>query len=249
MLTQARACHPALEEIGTIMGVGSPVSNIAISMIGGGVLADISDEEWESYIAWFGGTSGDTFEQSNDFFAGWGDSLSFGLTSYTRKILGYDNVDYESNAYFWGQMTGEIHSLLMLFGNGAANIMASSQGGLRNGIRRYFWDTRNFKSTISPNWTKWYGKSRINGPHLHHALFPQRLEKYLPSLRPLINAGFNYLPTSRYLNSTIMNKYAKWGRPYEWLFRGGYLTQFSGIINPITVFFGGLIQDSDESSP
>jgi RHS repeat-associated protein len=54
------------------------------------------------------------FAQGSNFFAGWGDTLSFGLTSYARQGLGYDDVvDYDSGAYFGGQVVGTGYSFVI----------------------------------------------------------------------------------------------------------------------------------------
>ncbi|MFQ3594036.1 MAG: RHS repeat-associated core domain-containing protein, partial [Gemmataceae bacterium] len=57
------------------------------------------------------------FAQGSNYFAGYSDSLSFGLTSYFRQGLGYDSVvDYSGGAYLGGQVTGMGHSFLLGYG-------------------------------------------------------------------------------------------------------------------------------------
>ncbi len=56
----------------------------------------------------------DWLDSIANFFAGWGDTLSFGLTSWIRKGLGVDSVvDYESGWYRGGEWTGLAHSTFM----------------------------------------------------------------------------------------------------------------------------------------
>ena len=57
------------------------------------------------------------FAQTSNFAAGWGDTLSFGATSYIRQGLGYDDVvDYDSGAYFGGQVVGTAHGFALGWG-------------------------------------------------------------------------------------------------------------------------------------
>jgi hypothetical protein len=48
----------------------------------------------------------------------WHCTLSVGLTSYIRQGLGYDMVNYSSDAYFGGQVVGVGHSILIGYGAG-----------------------------------------------------------------------------------------------------------------------------------
>lgn len=54
------------------------------------------------------------FAHASNGAVGWGDTLSFGLTSYARQGLGYDDVvDYGSWAYFGGRVVGIGHSFML----------------------------------------------------------------------------------------------------------------------------------------
>jgi len=58
--------------------------------------------------------NGDWLDKLTNFFAGWGDTLSFGATGWIRRGLGVDTVvDYESGWYKGGEWTGLAHSTLM----------------------------------------------------------------------------------------------------------------------------------------
>jgi RHS repeat-associated protein len=182
------------------------------------------------------------FAQGSNFFAGWGDTLSFGLTSYARQGLGYDDVvDYDSGAYFGGQVVGTVHGIAMMGANGYANVGAQwrATGSFWRGMGRYFYDSRSW-STVSRDWTRWWGASRRVGPHLHHAIFPQRWTWIPQGLR---NAGFNYMPMSRWLNSGVLNMFPRLGRPFEWVWRFGYITQFNPLVNPFLGRYPGSYYD------
>lgn len=57
---------------------------------------------------------GDWLDKLTNFFAGWGDTLSFGVTGRIRRGLGVDTVvDYDSGWYRGGEWTGLAHSTLM----------------------------------------------------------------------------------------------------------------------------------------
>jgi hypothetical protein len=74
--------------------------------------------------------SGDWFDKLTNFFAGWGDTLTFGLTGKIRQGLGVDSVvDYNSSWYRGGEWTGLGHSTLM--GGAAGFARNSAFRGLR----------------------------------------------------------------------------------------------------------------------
>jgi len=55
----------------------------------------------------------------SNYFAGWVDALTFGLTQKLRQSLGYDDVvDKTSGMYGLGQTVGTVHSLIISFGTG-----------------------------------------------------------------------------------------------------------------------------------
>jgi RHS repeat-associated protein len=78
----------------------------------------------------FSSDSSDWLDKLSNFFAGWGDTLTFGLTGKIRQGLGLDSVvDYNSSWYRGGEWTGLAHSTFM----GAAGGFArnSALRGLR----------------------------------------------------------------------------------------------------------------------
>jgi hypothetical protein len=59
--------------------------------------------------------------KASNFFAGMGDTISFGLTQRVRRWLGYDDVvDNRSGAYQWGQVAGTGVNLGLAFANPCA---------------------------------------------------------------------------------------------------------------------------------
>ena len=67
-------------------------------------------------------SSRDGLEWASNFFAGWADTLTMGITQKIRQGLGYDDVvDKNSGAYKAGSTVGTIHNTLLgAFGLGAA---------------------------------------------------------------------------------------------------------------------------------
>jgi hypothetical protein len=173
------------------------------------------------------------FAQTSNLTAGFSDTLSFGLTSYARQGLGYDDVvNYGSGAYFWGQVFGTAYGLAMMGVNGWRNVYYQMGHGrnasIWRGLGRYFYDSRSWDSG-SRDWTRGWGASRRLGPHLHHAIFPKRWTWIPQGLR---NAGFNYMPMTPWLNSVLLNRFRSLGYPFEWMWRFGYITQFNPLVNP-----------------
>jgi hypothetical protein len=85
-------------------------------------LADPSGEDWsdwvvshlpQSWVNYLGSHDSDWIGNTSNFFAGWGDTLSFGVTSYVRQWGGWDAVNYNSGAYFAGQLLGIGHSFAL----------------------------------------------------------------------------------------------------------------------------------------
>ncbi len=65
----------------------------------------------------------DGFDDTTNFFAGWGDALSFGLTAVIRKKLGVDDVvDRNSGMYAGGTVVGTVHQALLFRGGGGTKI-------------------------------------------------------------------------------------------------------------------------------
>src|SRR5579875_3028511 len=207
-------------------------------------LADPSGEDWsdwvvshlpQSWVNYLGSHDSDLIGNTSNFFAGWGDTLSFGVTSYVRQWGGWDAVNYNSGAYFYGQLTGTGHGLSMMGINGGTNIarqMGGARGGLWTGVGRYFRDGRNW-NTVRRMWSGHPPILRTRGWDLHHVIFPQRWAVGRGGWIPdrFVNAGFNYMPMGAWRNRVWMN----WGapvRPLEWAYRMGYVSQFNPLVNP-----------------
>jgi RHS repeat-associated protein len=123
----------------------------------------------------------DWFDHLSDFGAGWGDTLSFGLTHGFRALAGYDNyVNHNSGWYHGGQAVGVAHSIAL---GGAAGF---SRAGMRGAGREF--------SHWIPN--RWGGpRSLWNGnyvsPTFHYFTDPFRYPAGWQALgpRPLSGLG------------------------------------------------------------
>ncbi len=81
----------------------------------------------------------DWVDDASDFFAGWGDTLTFGATGRIRMWLGVnDVVDEGSGWYLGGQITGMAHSIA--FGAAAGARAAGTRGAGRE--FSHFWPKR-----------------------------------------------------------------------------------------------------------
>ena len=89
-------------------------------------------------------------------------------------------------------------------------------------------------------WSRSQGGLANRGLALYHAIFPQRWTWIPQGLR---NAGFNYMPMSPWLNSVLLNKFPRLGRPFEWVWRAGYITQFNPLVNPFLGRYSGSYYD------
>ncbi len=83
----------------------------------------------------------DLLDDASNFFAGWGDALTFGGTARIRSRLGADSiVNKGSGLYFAGSVVGTVHQDLLLRGAGkiiaakraaqSVNIIGKSKAGL-----------------------------------------------------------------------------------------------------------------------
>jgi hypothetical protein len=64
---------------------------------------------WDRYL---GDSRTGWFAQASNAVAGYGDTLSFGITSWIRRGLGYDDVvDYGSGWYVFGEIAGTFHTI------------------------------------------------------------------------------------------------------------------------------------------
>ena len=148
-----------------------------------------------------------------DFSAGFGDTLSFGLTDWVRDQMGTNGVvDKCSGAYSGGEWSGI--GLSLAFGGahlGRNALYQAGNNGLGQGLRRLFSDGRTWNS-VRDTWSRAAGGGQrwlaANGQHLHHWLIPQRAAT--------VNAGFNYMPISAGFNSwmngsTVLRRNVEWG--------------------------------------
>jgi RHS repeat-associated protein len=72
------------------------------------------------------GHGNDWFDKLSDFAAGWGDTLSMGLTNLIREHAGWNSaVDFDSVSYAAGEWTGAIH---------AAAIAGAASGSIRSEV-------------------------------------------------------------------------------------------------------------------
>jgi RHS repeat-associated protein len=134
------------------------------------------------------------------FSAGFGDTVSFGVTRYVRQAMGTDDViDPCSGLYFAGEVTGTV---LPLFAGGAgairgATVMGGVRGGrlasLGRGAGRFIRDPRGFKRVSEQYWDDVTGFGPANGRSLHHWFTPQR--------EGGSNAGWNLMVVPGRLNS------------------------------------------------
>jgi hypothetical protein len=212
----------------TFAGTGPGAGGFAM-----GVAGFFSWDSWSQFVISWDYALGDMqtgwFAQTSNFFAGWGDTLSFGLTSGFRSLLGYNSaVDFESNAYLGGQIVGTFHGFAMMGVNASANMLR--QGS----VLRYFWDPRTWRSVVR-TWSGSPASLKVNALSLHHVLIPQRWVLIPQGIR---NAGFNYMAMSAWRNSVTLNRLSPF-RPIEWAYRFGYLTQLNPFINPFIGQFPG----------
>ena len=140
----------------------------------------------------------DWLDNAANFSAGFGDTLSFGLTRRGRQAMGYDDaVDKCSDAYSGGEWSGIGASLLM----GGGGIL---KGGAQ-GLKTLLYDPRKFASISKAFWRAEGGAA---GRALHHWLIPQSAGGIVPS--GILNAGWNQVVISGRLN-TYMGFAQNWG--------------------------------------
>jgi hypothetical protein len=120
--------------------------------------------------------------------AGFGDTLSFGLSRGARHLLGVGSVDTCSSAYGRGELAGVAYSLA--FGGVHLGRAAAIQG-----VERVFVDPRGWKA-VQATWSRSVG-GYIGRYDLHHWFTPRSLGGS--------NAAWNYLPVSPWLNRAMGN--------------------------------------------
>ena len=139
---------------------------------------------YDPYGLW---TWGDPLPQGLvDFSAGFGDDLSFGLTSVIRNAAGISGgVNKCSSAYDAGKWSGATLGLAF----GAATL---GRHAIANGLGSIFSDGRTF-GTVSRNWHGMWGSAE----DLDHMFIPQSIGD--------VNAGWNLIPLSPWVNQQLLN--------------------------------------------
>ena len=157
---------------------GAPASS---ATIGSTPRPTTSGEGYGNFLGW----QDWNLAPAANFAAGFGSSLSFGLTDWINDMTGASSgVDKKSGMYRGGEWSGV--ALSLAFGVAHLGRNAAYQGG------RVFYDPRTW-GRVRSVWSKAAGGLRPVGQSLHHWLIPQRWAS--------VNAGFNYLPISARLNS------------------------------------------------
>jgi RHS repeat-associated protein len=202
--------------IAGIVGIGSAGSFFTPGINGsgaGGVSYFLGGDDEPGlasrFIDW---ATTDGLQTASDFAAGWGDTLSLGLTRKIRQKMGTDDaVNPCSNAYRAGEIGGTLNSFVA----GGASVArgALAMGGrsgtlmqrFGRGAGRFFRDRRKF-GTVSRQY--WGARNGSGGNHLHHWAIPRR------SGGP--NAGWNLLDVHGGFNSwmngtTLPRRAVEWG--------------------------------------
>lgn len=152
----------------------------------------------------------DVLEPVSNFSAGFGDTISLGLTYRIRDLTGANSVVDPCD--FWysaGDKAGIAHSLAL--GGASAARGALAMGGrsgtvlarLARGGGRFFSDPRTY-GTVGKQYWKARGGAGVMS--LHHWLLPQRAGA--------LNAGWNLLEVPGAFNSWM--GYSSVGRGVEW---------------------------------
>jgi RHS repeat-associated protein len=142
----------------------------------------------------------DWLENAANFSAGFGDTISFGLTRKVRQWMGTDSVvSSDSGWYTGGMVAGVAHGLVM----GGGGVL---KGGAQN-LRTLVSDPRKFTSISKAFWR---GQGGAGGNALHHWLIEQSVAKNLPWLQSVANGGWNTVVISGRLN-TWMGFAKQWG--------------------------------------
>jgi len=173
-------------------------------------------------------------ENAADFFAGWGDTLSFNLTKKARGLMGdwwdIGGVDTESGWYAAGEWTGTAQGFFFGGAHAGRNALYQMAGrgrgfwkGVGRGLGRLFSDKRQWASVMG-QWSRQAGNgTRVllaRGQDLHHWLIPQRVGRWLgPWSTRFVNSGLNYIPTTARFNQW-MGRAQFVPRATEWLLRG-----------------------------
>ena len=131
----------------------------------------------------------DWLEDASNFAAGFGDTISFGLTKKARQWMGYDDVvDKCSGAYSGGEWTGIGASMLM----GGGGILKGGAQGLKTLLK----DPRRWSSISRAFWRQF--PNGAEGRALSHWLIP-RSATWVPN--SIKNAGWNTVLLSGRFNT------------------------------------------------
>jgi len=141
-----------------------------------------------------------------DFSAGFGDTLSFGLTNKIRDWMGInDVVDQCSGWYTAGEVSGVAVGLAFGGGTAGKNIAAN---GLKNAVK----ETRSF-GTIGRNYSSKFGsRGGGRGPDLDHFFFAQQGGRR----GNWVNSAWNIVPLSPRVNQVLLNPDA-WRRGTQFI--------------------------------
>jgi hypothetical protein len=165
--------------------------------------------------------------------AGYGDTLSFGITRAIRNSAGIGSVNYCSTAYKVGETAGILHSFIF----GWAQL---GRHALANGAKSLYAESRTF-GTVSRRWHKMWGGAE----DLDHFFHPN-----VRGVRGWWNSGFNLLPLSPWVNRQLLNPWA-WKKAQRWipqLLRGGAQATVLGTYGAVPTAVGTIVHDgmSDE---
>ena len=140
-------------------------------------------------------------DETVDRVAGYGDTLSFGLTRLFRDWADIGNVDYCSDEYAQGEMAGLLHSLA--FGG-----LHLGRHAAANGAKSLLAETRTFK-TVSRRWHKKWGSAE----DLDHFFHPN-----VSGVKGWWNNGVNLLPLSPWVNRQLLNPNSfMWNNFTRWI--------------------------------
>jgi len=135
-------------------------------------------------INWMDPDGLDWLDDTSNFFAGWGDTLTFGGTDILREEVGINGgIDHSNGWYYGGEAAGFLHSVA--FG-GAGGLRAAGSKAAGKEFSHWIPD-RLLKR--GPSWLRnRFGKSTLNGnyvsPQRHYMHDPYRYPRGWRNLGP-----------------------------------------------------------------
>jgi RHS repeat-associated protein len=186
--------------LSAILGIGGAAGGFITPGINGsagvgGLNSFVNNDPPEQ--SWWDSIDPNTLQNISDLIAGWGDTLSLGITRKIRQAGGYDRAVNPCNEWYtYGEAVGMAHGFAMGGGVGIRNALAVGgvRGGrlasLGRGAKRFFHDPRAYKSVRDQYWGYMGG---AGSKSLHHWMIPQRAGR--------VNAGWNLLVLPRRFNS------------------------------------------------